>query len=677
MSQSSGSSPGPASSDPRSAIGPLLATIDGPADLKRLPVEQLPELGREIRDYLIEVVLKTGGHLSSNLGVVELTMALHWVFDFPDDCLVWDVGHQCYVHKILTGRRDRLPTLRQFRGLSGFSNKYESKYDTFLTGHAGTAISSALGIAAGDALVGRDRNVVAVVGDASIACGVAFEGLNHGGEIEKDLLIILNDNEMSISRPIGSLSKYLTKLRVAPLYAELKKDVHKILKAIPVVGERMDRSIEELLDTLKTTLVPGHFFEALGFKYFGPIDGHDVGLLTETLEVLKAKPGVRLLHVLTKKGHGCDFTSQNPTRFHGVSPGTSAPTACLTEPVADSSRPQRPSFTGVFGSELAALAEENDRIVALTAAMPDGTGLTEFGQRFPDRYFDTGITEQHAVAFATGLCEAGLRPVAAIYSTFLQRGYDEVWQEIVVQNNPVVLAIDRAGLVGNDGATHHGVFDIAYLRTFPNIVLMSPKDAAELRAMLRFAVDFREGPIAIRYPRGACPEFPDLPERPITLGRGELLREGSDAVIVAYGHMVAPSLEACERLAAEGLSVGLVNARFAKPLDEELILEVLARVPRVFTVEDHVQAGGFGAACLELAARDGRGLAGKIGNFVVPDQLVEHGDPDDLMRLVGLDPESLADRIARSLRGEVVEEEGIGFASWESSVGETSLEAEC
>ncbi len=634
--------------DSSPAPTPLFDTIQIPDDLKRLRRDQLPELCKELRQVILDTVQVTGGHLGSSMGVVELTVALHYLFDFADDRLVFDVGHQSYPHKLLTGRKERFGTLRQKDGLSGFTNRFESPYDVYTYGHAGTATSCALGISVGDRLLGRRRHSVAVVGDAAMGCGVAFEALNHGGSLERDrLLVILNDNRWSIAKTVGALSRYLNRIRTGNLYNQAKRTLHNLIQSIPVIGKDLDDSLEQGLTVLRQTIAPTQIFEELGFQYFGPIDGHDLPELLSVIERVKNRDGVVMLHVTTEKGHGVPGSEERYDRAHAAKP---KPKAVPVEPpvLLPAQAPQRGrSWTDWFAQGVEQLAEQDPRIVAITAAMPDGTGLMKFRDRFPDRFVDAGIAEQHAVAFASGLATAGMRPVAAIYSTFLQRGYDQVFQEVALQNVPVLFALDRAGLVGEDGPTHNGLFDIAYLRTLPNLVLMAPRDGEELLAMLQFGARL-DGPAAIRYPRGEAQASLALPatvrRTPIELGRAEVLRPGRDAAILAYGHMVEIALAAAELLSAGGLELEVVNARFAKPLDAETILALADRHDYVLTLEDHQVMGGFGSAVLELLAAQGP-VRARVELLGVPDRFIEHAARSEQLAELGLDARGIAARV--------------------------------
>ncbi len=618
----------------------LLDSIDSPEDLKNTPIEDLPQLAEEIRELIINVVSRNPGHLSSNLGVVELTMALHYCFDFKSDRLVWDVGHQCYVHKILSGRRVAFQTLRQYKGMSGFPDRKESPaYDQFTSGHSGDAISSALGLACANDILDMDRKIVAVVGDGAIAAGMSFEALNHAGGIKKNLFIVLNDNEMAISPTVGAIGKYLTELRTLPLYKDFKKEVRHVLNILPIFGKPVENVLEHFTEAMKRGMTPGQIFEDLGIQYYGPVDGHDIPLLIGTIKRLKPIKGPVLLHAITKKGKGFEPASKNPTRYHGAGP-YQLHNGMIVE--TSKAKKAETSYTEVFGKVLVELAEKNKKIIAITAAMPDGTGLTTFRDKFPDRYFDVGICEQHAVGLANGLAASGLRPVAAIYSTFLQRAFDQVFHDVCLQQreNSVVFAMDRGGLVGNDGPTHHGTFDIAYLRHFPGMKLMAPKDGRELKRMLKMALEV-DGPSCIRYPRADIPdEELDLPSRAFSWGKAEVLRKGSDGVIIAYGAMVYPSFKAADILSREGVEVTVINARFAKPLDKMAILEAVRAQPVVFTVEEHSLAGGFGSAVLEMLSEEGADVR-KIRRLGIPDRFIEQGSRDELLRDLELDEDGI------------------------------------
>ncbi|MBS1258889.1 MAG: 1-deoxy-D-xylulose-5-phosphate synthase [Candidatus Scalindua arabica] len=614
----------------------ILEKIDSPKDLQQLDAEDLAVLAQEIREEIIDVVSKNPGHLSSNLGVVELTIALHCTFDFLNDKLVWDVGHQTYVHKLLTGRRKVFPTLRQYKGLSGFPDIKESEYDPFTCGHSGHAISAALGIACADKINNIDRTIIAVVGDAAMGAGMSLEALNHAGHLKKNLIVILNDNKMAISNTVGAIAKHINKIRTTPLYADFKKEVHHVLQSLPIVGKRMEHTLEHITEALKREITPGQIFVDLGFDYFGPIDGHNIQTLTETLQNIKNVEGPVLLHVITEKGKGFEPASTNPERYHSAG-NFKMHNGKVKETPKD---PKQVSYTKVFGKTIVELAEANKDIVAITAAMPDGTGLDAFSREFPDRYFDVGICEQHAIGLANGMAAAGLKPVAAIYSTFLQRAYDQVFHDVCLQKNGILLALDRAGIVGNDGPTHNGVFDIAYLRHLPGITLMAPKDGAELKAMLHKAVQLNI-PAAIRYPRANIPEGSlDNDCNPVEIGKGEILREGRDGVIIAYGAMVYPSMECADMLDEKGIDVTVVNARFAKPLDEDLIMKVIGKHQRVLTVEDHTEVGGFGSAILELLVEKGINTQ-NVHKMGIPDRFTVQGSRDIILKTLDLDAEGI------------------------------------
>ncbi len=642
-------SPAPAPAEPFE----LLSSIASPADLKRLGRERLAQVCGEMRRFLLQSVQETGGHLGSNLGVVEIATALHYVFDLSKDRVVWDVSHQCYPHKILTGRVERFASLRQTGGLCGFTDPRESPYDLFHTGHAGTSISLALGLAFSARGEEPPRRAISVIGDASLGAGVAFEALNHAAASGQRLLVILNDNEWSISKSVGSLARYLSRIRSARVVQRAHQELHNLLASIPIIGQKVDRTLEDMAEVMRHALVPGHVFEGLGVTYVGPIDGHDVNDLVDQLERLRELDGCVLLHCLTEKGKGHPGAPSHPERVHGVKasappklagaesskiPGRSAPAMR-----ASAGAP----YTKAFADALLQLAERDVRVHALTAGMPSGTGLELFAQRLPARFHDVGITEQHCVALAAGMAKGGLRPVAAIYSTFLQRGYDQVFQEVALQNLPVLFALDRAGLVGQDGPTHNGVFDIAYLRTLPNLVLCSPRDETDMKRMLAMALN-HAGPVALRYPRDNCPEKERLPaaERaPLAIGRAEVLLDpessGGGFVVWALGPMVSVALSAAEQLFQEGIHLGVVDARFAKPLDEDLLYKHAASQRGLFTLEEHQRAGGFGSAVLEALSRFPAARA-SLRTLAIPDHFVEHMTTrEEQLSEAGLDVASL------------------------------------
>jgi 1-deoxy-D-xylulose-5-phosphate synthase len=613
----------------------LLDKIESPADLKTLNMEELTALAGEIREFLLATVSKTGGHLASNLGCVELTLALHYCFDSPVDKFIWDVGHQAYTHKILTGRRDRFHTQRQYKGLSGFPNRSESVHDVFGAGHASTSISAGLGMAVASGLQGRRNKVIAVIGDGSLTGGIAFEALNQAGHLKKDLIVILNDNEMSISPNVGAFSSFISRKLTGSYYRELKKAMEGLLNHIPAIGGNILRFARRAEVSLKGFLTPGALFEAIGFDYFGPIKGHNLPELIEVLNNIRTLEGPVMIHVVTTKGKGYAPAEENPAQFHGVGPFDVA-TGKLTGTPGNA-----PSYTAVFGKTMVQLGGEDKKIVAITAAMTDGTGLAPFAQAYPDRFFDVGIAEQHALTFAAGLAAEGLRPVAAIYSTFAQRAYDQVFHDICLQKLPVTLALDRAGLVGDDGPTHHGVFDLSFLRHLPEMTLMAPKDENELQHMLKTAI-YADRPMALRYPRGNGFGVP-LDREPVILpiGKGELLETGDDLCIVAIGATVYPALEAARQLRERGIFAAVVNARFIKPLDSELLLSEVRRTGCVVTVEENALQGGFGSALLELLEQEG--LTGiRVKRIGVPDRYIEHGSQAQLRKDLGIDAAGIA-----------------------------------
>lgn len=620
----------------------LLDIINSPDDLRKLSEEELPLLAAEIREEIIQTVSRNGGHLAPSLGVVELTIALHYVFDTPRDRIVWDVGHQAYAHKILTGRRDRFPSLRTKGGLSGFPKRAESPYDTFDTGHASTSISAGLGMSMAMGLKKEPSRVIAVIGDGSLTGGMALEGLNQAGELNDDLIVILNDNEMSISPNVGALSSFLSRKMTNKGYSTFKQEVKEFLKTVPGVGESVIRLVQRSEGSFKGFISPSFLFEAFQFEYIGPIKGHRFDRLLEALANSRNVKGPVLVHVMTTKGKGYAPAEANPIHFHGVG-------AFEIETGNDNKvEGLPPTYTQVFGRTMVEAGTENERLVVITAAMPEGTGLTEFGEKFPDRFFDVGIAEQHAVTFAAGLAVEGFRPVVAIYSTFLQRAYDQIFHDVCLQNLPVLFAMDRGGLVGADGPTHHGILDLSFLRSMPNMTVMAPKDEHELKLMLEFGLD-HQGPIAVRYPRGRGLGGPaHSGQARLELGRGELLRQGSDVLVLAVGNMVQAGLEAAEALSHQGLSVGVVNARFVKPLDEELILDLARQTKRVVCVEENAILGGFGSAVCELLMDKGpEGV--RVKRLGIPDRIVGHGQQGELRSELGLDASGLARTIREML----------------------------
>ncbi|WKZ31971.1 MAG: 1-deoxy-D-xylulose-5-phosphate synthase [Thermodesulfobacteriota bacterium] len=609
----------------------VLEKIESPADLKALGPDELRTLAEEVRELIIETVSDKGGHLASSLGAVEIAIALHHALDTPHDRIVWDVGHQAYAHKILTGRRDEFRTLRQYGGISGFPKPSESPYDAFVAGHSSTSISAALGMASARDLAGSARKVVAVIGDGSLTAGLAFEGLNQAGHLKKDLIVILNDNEMSISKNVGALSQFLSRKLTGRFAMNLKKEIERFIKTIPRFGTRLLDIAKRAEDSIITLLTPGMLFEGLGFHYVGPLDGHDIEALVASLKDVSSVDGPVLLHVLTKKGKGYLPAESDPAAFHGVGP--------FIRETGKPRKPSKPSYTNVFSSALLDIAASDRRVVAITAAMPEGTGLSKFAERYPDRFFDVGIAEQHALTFAAGLAREGFVPVTAIYSTFLQRAYDEVFHDVCLQDLPVVIAMDRAGIVGQDGPTHHGLFDIAYLRHLPNMIVAAPRDEDELRHLLYSAVNYGR-PVALRYPRGACTGVDTSgPMRQIPLGMAEVLKEGKDAAILAIGNMVHPALEAAGRLEKAGVKAGVINARFAKPLDAECILQAASSAGALLTVEEGSLQGGFGSAVLELLEE--RGVQVPVKRLGVPDEFIEHGSQEELRARLGLTAEGI------------------------------------
>ena len=620
----------------------LLAGIDSPEDLRRLSVAELNTLADEIRNLIVNTVAVTGGHLASSLGAVELTLALHYVFSTPGDKLVWDVGHQCYAHKIITGRKNRFSTLRRRDGLSGFPKREESIYDTFNVGHSGTSIAAAAAFAEANCLRGDKSRTIAVIGDGSMTTGMAFEGLNWAGDRKKRVIIVLNDNEMSISPNVGALSSYLNRVMTGGRVTRLRGELKNFLKKIPNIGEQVIRFSRQVEESVKTFVVPGALFEELGFTYVGPLEGHRLDYLIKNFENIKNLEGPVLVHVITQKGRGYKFAEENSPGYHGIAPFDVA--SGMTIPSANPA----PSYTEIFGNTLVKLAAADERIVAVTAAMCEGTGLDKFRQIFPARLYDVGIAEQLAVTFAAGMAVGGFLPVVAIYSTFLQRAYDQILHDVCLQKLPVVFAVDRAGIVGEDGPTHQGLFDFSYLRNIPGMIVMAPKDENELQHMLKTAVNCG-APAAVRYPRGKGLGV-TLDEQIITLpiGRGELISEGSDLAIVAVGSTVHPSLAAAERLKAEGFSVGVLNARFVKPLDADLICKAAAGTGKILTVEENVLHGGFGSAVLELFAA--RGITGvKVKCLGIQDEFVEQGTQAELRRAHGIDEEAIIDAARQML----------------------------
>ncbi|WP_410055542.1 MULTISPECIES: 1-deoxy-D-xylulose-5-phosphate synthase [Paenibacillus] len=622
----------------------LLSQIHEPADLKNLSLEQLTPLAEEIRQFLIEKLSVTGGHLASNLGVVELTIALHYCYNSPQDKLIFDVGHQAYVHKILTGRKDQFDTLRKHRGLCGFVKRSESVHDVWEAGHSSTSLSAAMGMALARDMKGESNRVIAIIGDGALTGGMAFEALNHIGHEKKDLMVVLNDNEMSIAPNVGALHNYLTKIRSDRNYLRAKDEVEQLLKKIPAIGGKVAKTVERVKDSLKYLMVSGVLFEELGFKYLGPVDGHDLPGLIDAFKQANNVSGPVLVHVLTTKGKGYTPAEQDSHKWHGITP-YKIESGQLLKAVGN------PMYTEVFGQTLIELAEQDERIVAVTPAMPGGSGLVKFGERFPGRMIDVGIAEQHAATMCAAMAMEGLKPVYAVYSTFMQRAYDQIVHDICRQNANVMFAIDRAGFVGADGETHQGVYDIAFMRHIPNIVLMMPKDENELRHMMKTALEYNDGPIAYRYPRINVPGVPlDKELVPIPIGTWELLREGDNLTIVAVGPMVQVAEEVAERLKREGVSAAVVNARFLKPLDGEMLVQLAQSSGTMIVLEEASQAGSLGSAILEFYAEQGiTGL--DIRLMGVPDRFIEHGSIKEQLEEVGLTAENVV-REVHKLRSE-------------------------
>ncbi|MEK9138986.1 MAG: 1-deoxy-D-xylulose-5-phosphate synthase [Bacteroidota bacterium] len=611
---------------------PYLDKVNTPADIRPLSVPELKLLCGDVRNFLIDVVSKTGGHLGAGLGAVELAVALHYVFKTPHDKLVWDVGHQAYPHKILTGRKDRLQTIRQYGGLSGFLKRSESEYDTFGAGHASTAVSAALGMVAARERLRENYKVVAIVGDGSMTGGMVYEGMNNAGVMKKDMIVVLNDNNMSIAPNVWAISNYFTQIISNPSYNRFKSNVYHLTEKLDVWGDRIRRVASRVEEGIKVVITPGMLFEALGFRYFGPISGHNISQLVRIFQHVKEYHGPILVHVITQKGKGYKPAEADVQKLHGVTPFDK-----ITG-VAPKKQETAPAYTKVFGEAVVQIAQQNPKVVGITAAMPDGTGVDQLQKAMPDRFYDVGIAEQHAVTFAAGLATQGCVPIAAIYSTFLQRAFDQIIHDVALQHLHVVFALDRAGIVGADGPTHHGAFDLTYLRLIPGMVIMAPKDESELRDMLYTAVSYEKGPIALRYPRGNGLGVPlkngfDL----IPIGKSETLRAGEDVAILAVGTMVAYAVKAAEMLTVEGISPEVVNMRFVKPLDTDMLDRIAKRFTHVMTIEDNVVIGGMGSAVAEyFAAKDATSV--KLRLHGIPDRFIDHGSPAELYKEIGLDP---------------------------------------
>ena len=619
----------------------MLEKINHPNDIKNLPAQDLPALAEEIREFLIDRISVNGGHLASNLGVVELTMALHLVFDLPEDKIIWDVGHQSYTHKILTGRRDMFDNLRKFGGLSGFPKRQESSCDSFDTGHSSTSISAGLGYAKGRDLQNRTYSVVSVIGDGSLTGGMAYEALNNAGQMKTNFIIVLNDNEMSISENVGGLALYLSSIRTADAYVDLKSQVETTLSKIPVYGSRAVRGIRRTKDGIKKLLVPGTLFEELGITYLGPIDGHNISDMVRVLKLAKRVNGAVLVHVKTVKGCGYEPAVKHPSRFHGAEPfekETGLPSRGL----------RKASYTDVFATVMCKMGARNPKVTAVTAAMPDGTGLKRFRNLYPDRFFDVGIAEQHAVTFAAGLALSGMIPVVAVYSSFLQRGFDQIIHDVCLQNQHVVFAVDRAGLVGSDGETHQGIFDLSFLSMVPNLTVCAPKNKWELADMLKFAIAY-DGPIAIRYPRGEAYDGLKEFREPIERGVSEVLYDETEIALIAVGSMVRTAKALREKLRDLGMGCSLINARFVKPLDQKMLRECAADHRLIVTLEENVESGGFGQQVLDYLGRIGS--RARVITVALPDEYIEHGNVDVLRRETGIDEESVLRRIIAEYTG--------------------------
>lgn len=618
----------------------ILERIQRENDIKELDAEELKILAEEIREFLIEKISKTGGHIASNLGVVELTMAMHLVFDLPQDKMIWDVGHQSYTHKILTGRKEGFDDLRKYGGMSGFPKRKESSCDAFDTGHSSTSISAGLGYVEARDIKGEDYSVLSVIGDGSLTGGMAYEALNNAAHLKTNFIIVLNDNHMSISENVGGMSSYLADLRTADLYTGLKKGVTNTLHKVPVIGDSLIEKIRKTKSSIKQLVVPGMIFEDMGITYLGPVDGHDIPMLCKALKEAKKIDGAVLLHVLTKKGKGYEPAEKQPAKFHGI-----APFDIATGEVC--AKKEKDTYTDVFGKVMCDEAKKREDIAVITAAMADGTGLAKFRKLYPKRFFDVGIAEGHAVTFAAGLAAGGIKPIFAVYSSFLQRGYDQIIHDVALQNLPVVFAIDRAGLVGSDGETHQGIFDLSYLSGIPNMTVMSPKHKWELADMIRFAVDY-PGPIAVRYPRGAAYDGYEEYREPIVYGKSEMIREEKDIAIFSVGHMFEEAEAVYRHLKEEGYSCSLVNARFVKPLDEAMIEKLAKNHRLIAVVEENVQTGGCGEHVMECVGR--KGLDIKVLTLALPDDYVEHGSVAVLRKETGIDEASMTRRIIETYK---------------------------
>lgn len=617
----------------------VLERVNFPADLKKLSVAELEELCQEIRSLIIDTTSKTGGHLASSLGAVELTVAIYYVFDLPKDKVIWDVGHQAYAHKILTGRKDKFSTLRSYKGLAGFPKREESPYDIVTCGHSSTSISVALGLACARDLSGEKGDVIAVIGDGSLTAGLALEGINNAGHLDKNMIVILNDNEMSISENVGALSSYLSRILTGDFYSRFRKNTENLLRSLPRVGPMLLKMAKRVEEFLKSLITPGIIFEELGFTYIGPVNGHDLPNLIETLKNVKKLEGPKLVHVYTKKGKGFPPAEGNPEIYHGIPP--------FDKTTGEIKKSTSKSYTDIFGETLLEMAKNDRRVIAITAAMRTGTGLQKFKDAYPERFFDVGIAEQHAVTFAAGLAVSGYRPFVAIYSTFLQRSIDMIIHDVCLQNVPVVFAIDRAGIVGEDGPTHHGQFDLSYLRMIPNIVVCAASDAKELEILLKSSLVWAK-PAAIRYPRGAA-LIPQNVENTnfFDIGKGTVLKKGKDVAILAVGPLVYEALKAAEILSEQGIDITVFNARFVKPLDEAAIREIISSHNKIFTLEENSVFGGFGSAVLELLSRTEQQKVVKL--LGIPDKFIEHGNPNILREVCGLTAKNIVDEVLKSI----------------------------
>lgn len=615
----------------------ILNQVDNTEDLKKLNILEKQELAKDLRELVIDTVSKTGGHLASNLGVVEITIALHSVFNTPKDKIVWDVGHQTYIHKILTGRKNKISTLRSLNGLAGFPKAVESEYDAFDTGHSSTSISAALGMARARDIKGEKNSVIAVIGDGALTGGMAFEALNDAGSSNTNLIVILNDNEMSISKNVGGLSTFLTRIRTRKSYNKSNNYIKRITLRIPFIGKKIVRLVRKIKYSIKQLFLPNMFFEDIGFKYLGPVDGHNIEKLEEILEKAKSLSGPILIHVITKKGKGYEPAEKNPDKFHA--------TSAFNKENGKSLKQKKDDYSKIFGDELVKIAKKNDNIVAITAAMRDGTGLTNFAKEFPNRFFDVAIAEQHALTMAAGMAKEGLIPVVSIYSSFYQRAYDQIIHDICTQKLHVVMCIDRAGVVGNDGETHQGMFDLAFLNIIPNITIMAPKDFIELRQMLEFAVNYN-GPIAIRYPRGGEEKTKFLTHKSIEKGKAEILKEGEDVSIIAIGKMVAKAQNIAEILENKGIDAEVINARFIKPLDKEAIIKSIEKTENVITIEDGTIEGGLGTVIEELILEENLKNV-KFKKFGYPDRFIKHGKTEEIEDIFGLTEKNIVEYVEK------------------------------